>query len=68
MKCLCSWRINNNQVNEQIKTRLIEVIEQCKEMGYQISANFVVYVLINHYHTDQESFDVFAQFSLKPID
>lgn len=68
MKCLCSWRINNNQVNEQIRTRLIEVIRQCREMGYKVSANFVVYVLINHYHTDQESFDVFAQFSLKPID
>lgn len=68
MKCLCSWRISNNQVNEQIKTGLVEVIRQCREKGYQVFSDFVVYVLINHYHTDQESFDVFAQFSLKTID
>ncbi len=68
MKCLCSWRIQNSQVHEQIGAGLMDVLNHCNEKGYQVSRNFVVYVLINHYHTDQESFDVFAQFNLKTID
>lgn len=67
-KCLCSWKIETKSADQQIKEGLQQIVNECAEMGIELDHHFVVYVLINHYHSEKEYFDVFAQFKIKQLD
>lgn len=67
-KCLCSWKIETKSADQQIKEGLQHIVNECAEMGIELDHHFVVYVLINHYHSEKEYFDVFAQFKIKQLD
>lgn len=67
-KCIVSWNVDTKHIDEQVKTGLMQVIDMCRNNGYETGNMFIGYVLINCYHADQESFDVFAQFNIKALD
>lgn len=68
LKCLCVFKVTAPQLDEQLRQHMKALDLTMQRQNIRLCRDFIAYMLINHYNSPQESFDIFVYIPLETLD